>query len=210
MNKPLCLENWNVSCAVDHLVSLPAPILCFACCKWSEIEAWKGLGKKSSLVSMSSYTCSALQILQLSVFGRALPMKASYPFRPYPSLLSFLCLHWHHSHDEISSFFRRAKALVNKVVEDAGGATSMPVRPILACPRSVCIYVCVRVCVCARMFACPFLCVVGCVYAYFVCPCPYVHIMMYISLSCGQFLCTHCFMVRTTQDTTWWENTCFY
>ena len=28
-------------------------------------------------------------------------------------------------------FFRRAKALVNKVVEDAGGATSMPVRPMI-------------------------------------------------------------------------------
>ena len=45
---------------------------------------------------------------------------------------------------------------MNKVVEDAGGATSMPVRPILACPRSVCIYVCVCVCVCvcARAHVC--------------------------------------------------------
>ena len=122
-------------------------------------------------MSRSSDTC-VLQLLQLLVFGCALPMRVSYTFRLSPLLsclrlpevnadvthmmksprtfpfcfkmkepnTDLLCnsgigatifvLCERHSFDS-SFFFRRAKALVNKVVEDAGGATSMPVRPMI-------------------------------------------------------------------------------
>ena len=54
------------------------------------------------------------------------------------------------------SHSRKAKALVNKVVEDAGGATSMPVR--LGC---VCVGVWVGGCVCVWVSVCVCLSVCG-------------------------------------------------